>query len=104
MLNTHNPHVKTFRTASDKIFALDKTKSLRLVLSSHGDLDGRIHNVNSTDEVDALVVGGFGFETYTRDIVIESQTDCFQHISELHPAYLSLQYLFSFFMERMSSD
>lgn len=44
------------------------------------------------DEVAALLVGGFGFEMNTHDIAIENQTGGFQRISELHHAYLPLQY------------
>jgi hypothetical protein len=39
-----------------------------------------------------LVVGDFSLETFKRDIVIETRNKELKRISELHPAYMALQY------------
>ena len=39
-----------------------------------------------------LVVGDFSLDTFQRDIVIQAKSGHLQHISSLHPAFMSLQY------------
>jgi hypothetical protein len=39
-----------------------------------------------------LVVGDFSLDTFKHDIVIETRNKELKRISELHPAYMALQY------------
>jgi hypothetical protein len=43
-----------------------------------------------------LVVGDFSLDTFKRDIIIETRNKELKRISELHPAYMALQYLLLF--------
>ncbi|XP_071713195.1 uncharacterized protein [Rutidosis leptorrhynchoides] len=54
--------------------------------------DGRNYNLPTVNEVAALIVGDIDYNFDKRDIVVDSQTDGLQRISELHPQYLALQY------------
>ena len=92
MLDTHNPHVKAFRTARDRFSNSGYNNNLRLVLASERTTDGRTHNLPTEKDVAALIPGDFSMTFEKRDIVIESTTGKLQRISELHPAYLPLQY------------
>lgn len=93
MLDKHNCHVAAFRTARDKIQSRTvSTNGLRLTLKSDRRSDGRTSNLPTTDEVAALIPGDIDVTMHTRDIVIETKTGKLTRISELHPAYLALQY------------
>ena len=53
--------------------------------------DGRQYNLPTTNEVAALIIGDIdGYDS--RDILLEMQSQQLQHINELHPQYLALQY------------
>lgn len=65
---------------------------LKLCLLGSRNNDGRIYNVPSESEVAALIVGDFDNSLSVRDIVIEEIGGKVKRISELHAAYLPLQY------------
>ncbi|CAL9225762.1 unnamed protein product [Arabidopsis halleri] len=92
MLDAHNSHVKAFRTARERFAANGNNTGLKLVLYSDRKHDGRTHNLPTSDEVAGLVPGDFEIGDNTRDIILETTSGKLQRISELHPAYLPLQY------------
>ncbi|KAL0759093.1 hypothetical protein Bca101_075243 [Brassica carinata] len=91
MLDQYNPHVKTFRSARDR-FDVEGSTGYRMRLIESRQSDGRTHNLPTANEVAALIPGDFVLNMETRDIVLESTSGKLQRISELHPAYLPLQY------------
>lgn len=92
MLDEHNPHVKAFRSTREKIQGANSIQGMRLVLASGRKSDGRTYNLPTEDDVAALIVGDFNVDMEKRDIIIESKSGKLQRTSELHPAYLPLQY------------
>lgn len=92
MLDAHNPHVKALRSAREKFDVTKPTEGLRLRLPSDRYADGRTHNLPTANEVAGLIPGDFNIGLNTRDIIIESRSGKLHRISELHPAYLPLQY------------
>ncbi|XP_072074046.1 uncharacterized protein [Arachis hypogaea] len=71
MLDDNNVLVKAFRMVRDSLAR---------------------YNLPNTDEVAALIVGGFDIDKTDRDIVVETQSGRLQRINQLNPAYLGLQY------------
>ncbi|CDY67424.1 BnaCnng54880D [Brassica napus] len=69
---------------------LDAYAGMRLIESRQSD--GRTHNLPTANVEAALIPGDFVLNMETRDIVLESTSGKLQGISELHPAYLPLQY------------
>ncbi|XP_060881727.1 uncharacterized protein LOC132953221 [Metopolophium dirhodum] len=90
MLNTHNRHVKSFKTAIESVPS--NVTDYKLVIHSNkvpiGEHRGR-YNAPSTSEV-AVIITGQQFDK--RDIVLRCRDDNLQIISELHRSYDSLQY------------
>ena len=91
MLNEHNVLAQSFRMARDK-FRQGEDKNIKLRLIRKRDTDGRRYNLPTASEVAALVIGDIGQEEAERDIIIETRSGHLKRISELHPAYLALQY------------
>lgn len=91
MLDDHNVLAKSFRMAKDKIFD-NGPLDVKLKLIGRRDGDARRYNLPSVCEVAALIVGDFDESLGNRDIIIETQSGELQHINELHPSYLPLQY------------
>jgi hypothetical protein len=50
------------------------------------------YNLPTTDDLAMLVVGDFFLDTFKHDIIIETKNEELKRISELHPAYMALQY------------
>ncbi|CAL9237150.1 unnamed protein product, partial [Arabidopsis halleri] len=92
MLDAHNPHVQGFRTASETFKDNPQCEGLKLVLSSGRKGDGRTHNLPTGNEIAGLIPGDFVIGDNSRDIVLHGRTGQLHRISELHPAYLPLQY------------
>ncbi|XP_060864656.1 uncharacterized protein LOC132940872 [Metopolophium dirhodum] len=90
MLNTHNRHVKSFKTAIESV--LSNVTDYKLVIHfnkvPNGEHRGR-YNAPSTSEV-AVTITGQQFDK--RDIVLRCRDDNLQIISELHRSFDSLQY------------
>ncbi|CAF1975166.1 unnamed protein product [Brassica napus] len=91
MLDQCNPHVKDFRSARDR-FDVEESTGYRMRLIESRQSDGRTHNLPTANVEAALIPGDFVLNMETRDIVLESTSGKLQGISELHPAYLPLQY------------
>ncbi|XP_071738942.1 uncharacterized protein [Rutidosis leptorrhynchoides] len=91
LLDFTNPLVKEFRHARDR-FDMDSNEPIRLKIIGSRDKDGRTHNLPTTHEVAALIIGDIDGTTDKRDIIIETKSKRLERISELHPSYLALQY------------
>nr|GEU80149.1 uncharacterized protein [Tanacetum cinerariifolium] len=52
----------------------------------------REYNLPTANEVVAIIIGDLNDTGRTRDIIVEGTSGKPQHISELHPSYLPLQY------------
>ena len=90
-LDLNNPFVKQFRHAAHMVSSQDKSE-IKMVLLANRQRDGRMYNLPTASEVAALIVGDIDEAFSVRDIVIEKDPGDLQHINELHPAYLPLQY------------
>ncbi|KAK9740196.1 hypothetical protein RND81_03G018300 [Saponaria officinalis] len=91
MIDAYNPLAATFRMAKDRIESND-TEDIKMRLISRRNTDGRTYNLPTASEVAALIVGDIENTIEKRDILIERQCGTLNHISELHPSYLALQY------------
>jgi hypothetical protein len=91
MLDHHNPFVKKFRMARDRLADNPNEEfTIRLIGAKEGDPIQ--YNLPTTDELAMLVVGDFTLDTFKRDIIIETQNKELKRISSLHPTYMALQY------------
>lgn len=95
MLDENNPYVKTYRMARDRIQDTEDTH-VHLKLIGNRNSDGRQYNLPTASEIAVLIVGDIGSSAEKRDIVVQFKGGHLQQISELHPAYLPLQYPFLF--------
>ncbi|KAF7839626.1 uncharacterized protein G2W53_008108 [Senna tora] len=86
-----NPLVKQYRTLKDRVRS-SNTNNLRMKLIRKRNSDARTHNLPTASEVAALIVGDFDMSTGARDIIVENKSGTLQHIDELHPLYLPMQY------------
>lgn len=91
MLNTHNPIVKLFRTARERLSAnaLDQ-----FIIRIFGTVDahGDIYSAPVTSEVVGLVVGDIGSTDVGRDIIIDNRSSGLQQINEKHCKFMAMQY------------
>ncbi|KAL6662326.1 hypothetical protein ACP70R_000185 [Stipagrostis hirtigluma subsp. patula] len=76
MLDEHNPLVRSFRMARDRLRECDPVQ----------------YNLPTCEQLALLVVGDFSVDTYKRDIVVHCLDGNLQRISPLHPALMALQY------------
>ncbi|XP_024006604.1 uncharacterized protein LOC112083106 [Eutrema salsugineum] len=89
----HNKHVDALRNVRERFDPNDDTSRLMIILKCDRKSDGRTENLPATNEVAALIPNDFNGEVDARDIIIEcKKTGNLKRISELHPAYLPLQY------------
>ncbi|CAA7031817.1 unnamed protein product [Microthlaspi erraticum] len=96
MLDDVNPYVKNFRTARER-FNTNPEDSFHMRIISDRVTDGRTYNVPTVSEVAAIIPGDFNLEMGTRrDIVLEKRSGKLRRISEIHPAYIPLQYPLGF--------
>nr|KAJ0191261.1 hypothetical protein LSAT_V11C800441380 [Lactuca sativa] len=91
MLDSTNELVKWYRRAR-YCFSENPHVDLKLRLIGRRQTDGRTYNLPTASEVAALIVGDIGDSIDNRDIIVTTQSGRLQHINELHPAYLALQY------------
>ncbi|KAI9128693.1 hypothetical protein K1719_000176 [Acacia pycnantha] len=91
MLDQFNPFVKQYCMAGSMISRLHP-HGYKLRLISNRQHDGRTHNLPSTSEVAALIMGDIDINLQQRDIIVEELSGAPQRIHELHPSYLPLQY------------
>lgn len=92
MLDQCNPYVQVLRMAKERFDQSIQMPNLKLRLISHRSTDSNTYNLPTASEVAALFVGDFDTSFGPRDIIVETKTRELQRISELHPAYLPLQY------------
>lgn len=92
MLDANNCYVGAFRSERERLEVAGAGRPMRLVLASGRSTDGRTYNLPTENDVAALIPGDFEKSMENRDIILESSTGKLQRISELHPAYLPLQY------------
>lgn len=91
MLDDHNPFVKQFRVARDRLREHDDNEFvIRIVGPRNGD--SAQYSLPTTEHLAMLVVGDFIADTFQRDIIIQTQSGDLQQISALHPAFMPLQY------------
>ena len=91
MLDNHNPFVRKFRLARDKLREHgNKEFIIRIIGAREGDPVQ--YNLPTTDQLAMLIVGDFTLDTFKRDIVIETHSGQLHQISALHPAFMALQY------------
>ncbi|KAK1423926.1 hypothetical protein QVD17_19237 [Tagetes erecta] len=91
LLDTCNPLVQSFRMVRD-CFQENDWKDVSLKLIGTRNKDGRVYNLPTASEVAALVIGDFDAAFDKRDIILQTTSGSLKRISELHPAYLPLQY------------
>ncbi|XP_013679941.1 uncharacterized protein LOC106384537 [Brassica napus] len=53
---------------------------------------GRQYDMPTTDEIAGLIVGDFSEHMGDRDIIVHHKSAGLQHISDMHPLYMTLQY------------
>ncbi|CAN7131575.1 unnamed protein product [Brassica rapa subsp. narinosa] len=92
MLDECNPYAKILRTARDRFGDALQTSDVKIILISGRGTNEKTYNLPTTSEVAALFVGDFDEEIDARDIIVETKGKKLTRISELHPAYLPLQY------------
>ncbi|XP_022024876.1 uncharacterized protein LOC110925217 [Helianthus annuus] len=91
MLDSCNRLVQSFRMVRD-CFQENEFQDVSLKLIGTRDKDGRVHNLQTTSEIVALINGDFDGAFDKLDIVVRKKSGGLQRISELHPSYLALQY------------
>jgi hypothetical protein len=91
MLDLHNPLVKKFRMARERL-ANNKNEEFIIRLIGAKEGDSVQYNLPSVEELAMLVVGDFSLDTFKRDIIIETQSRELKRISALHPSFMALQY------------
>ena len=92
MLNESNPYAKILRTAKERFGDSLESMNVKVRLISGRSTDPNTYNMPTCSEVAALLVGDIDEEFEERDIVVETKSRDLARISELHPAYLQLQY------------
>ncbi|KAF7802211.1 ATP-dependent DNA helicase PIF1 [Senna tora] len=91
VLDQHNPLVKSLRMAVER-FKSNDCRNLKLRLIHNRERDGKRYNLPTANEIAALIPGDIDSEFAERDIILETQYGDLKRISELHPAYIPLQY------------
>lgn len=92
MLNECNPYVKVLRSTKERFGDSLESMNVKVRLISSRPVNRNTYNLPTCSEVAALLVGDFDDQLEVRDIVVETKTKKLARISELHPAYLPLQY------------
>ncbi|CDY47315.1 BnaAnng08890D [Brassica napus] len=92
MLDECKPYAKILRTARDRFGDALQSLDVKIILISGRGTNEKTYNLPTTSEVAALFVGDFDEEIDARDIIVETKGNKLTRISELHPAYLPLQY------------
>ena len=91
MLDEHNPLVKKFRMARDRLKEYpDENLAIRIIGARDGDPVQ--YNLPTCDELALLVVADFSLDTFKRDIIVDCLDGGLRQISVLHPALMALQY------------
>jgi hypothetical protein len=95
MLDIHNPIVKLFRTARERLRSSgDEDSSDHFSIRIYGvpDAHGDIYSAPVASKVVGLVVGNIGMTDVGRDLIIEDHASNLQQISEDHCKFMAMQY------------
>ena len=89
-MDTYNCLTKVFRKARD-IHETDSCQdfSIRLVGQSKRN---RQYDTPQVDEIAGLIVGDFTQDMGERDVIVQHKSSGLQHISDMHPLFMTLQY------------
>jgi hypothetical protein len=87
MLDSHNPIVKLFRTACERL-AGNSSEHYSIRLFGDVDTHGDVFSFPVASEVAGLVVGDIGQTDVGRDIIIEDHTSNLQQINEMHHKFM----------------
>jgi hypothetical protein len=91
MLDEHSPFAKKLRTARERLQEHpEEDFIIKIVGAREGD--NVQYNLPMTDDLVMFIVGDFSLETFKCDIIIETRNKDLKRISELHLAYMALQY------------
>ena len=91
MLDMHNPIVKLFRTARERLLG-DSSDQYHIRLFGKADAHGDIYSAPVASEVVGLIVGDIGQTDVGRDIIIEDRSSRLQRINEQHCKFMAMQY------------
>ena len=91
MFEEHNKLTEVFRMARDR-FQDSNLVPIRLRLIGRREMNARQHNAPTSLEVAALIVGDLIDTNRERDIVVETQSDGLQRITDLHLSFMAMQY------------
>ncbi|GJZ73801.1 putative PIF1 DNA helicase/replication protein A1-like protein [Tanacetum coccineum] len=78
--------------AGERLSSTGDGDNIKLRLIGRRDRDGRQHNLPTSSEVVAFIVGDFDSFKNKRDIILHKHSGSTKRISELHVSYLPLQY------------
>ena len=94
MLEQHNPHVQTFRTAANR---LRETPNINLNIHISGDQRrGRQYAAPTANEIAVLIVDNPGEEATHRDVVLFRHDGRMERINETSSLYDPLHYVLMF--------
>jgi hypothetical protein len=91
MLDAHNPLVRQFRLARDRLLSPTSPDiAIRLIgsVDSHGDR----FSLPAVPELASLLVGGLTTKVNRFDVVMETKSGTFRQIYPLNPSLMALQY------------
>ncbi|OMO65295.1 DNA helicase PIF1, ATP-dependent [Corchorus olitorius] len=83
--------VKLFRTAKERIDA-DGSKAVRIRLIRSRGSNPRTYSFPTSTQIGGLIVGDYGRAQGDRDVIVHHKDHRLEHISTVHPLYMSLQY------------
>jgi hypothetical protein len=95
MFDIHNPIVKLFRTARERLRSSgDEDSSDHFSIRIYGvpDAHGDIYSAPVASEVVGLVDGDIGITDVGRDLIIEDHASNLQQISEDYCKFMAMQY------------
>ena len=91
MLDMHNPIVKLFRTARERLLG-DSSYQYHIRLFGKANAHGDIYSAPVASEVVGLIVGDIGQTDVGRDIILEDRSSRLQRINEQHCKFMAMQY------------
>jgi hypothetical protein len=95
MLSEVNPYAQTFRSIRNLV-SNNPTQALHLRILAKRSKDARTYNIPIGNEVVAIMVGDGSEDVDHRDVVVQDRQGGLQRISELHPTYMPMLYVFMF--------
>ena len=99
MLDVNNEIVKAFRIARDRLQLFGSIPMRLRLLGSQNRLE-RNYCAPTASEIARLIVGDLRQSCGEMDVIVEHREKGLQHISYLHPFYMSMLYPFLFLYEK----